>query len=105
MEDAPKPKPDDPTDTDVTPPTLEDFRKFLEESGAHDPNTFADACMDKVTVFQATQEMLTWEDKKLVFDREPVVGKWYFWTETWADALGPVDSEVMARKALEDYEP
>lgn len=30
-------------------------------------------------------------------------GKWYFWTETWADSIGPFDTETEARKALDKY--
>jgi hypothetical protein len=28
---------------------------------------------------------------------------WYFWTETWADSIGPFDSELQAREQLEIY--
>jgi len=30
-------------------------------------------------------------------------GKWFFWDETWADRLGPYDSEKTARKKLKEY--
>lgn len=28
---------------------------------------------------------------------------WYFWTETWADRVGPYDTIEEARAALKDY--
>lgn len=28
---------------------------------------------------------------------------WWFWDETWADRLGPFDSEKQARDKLKDY--
>jgi hypothetical protein len=31
------------------------------------------------------------------------VGKWWFWDETWADRLGPFDTELQARERLEEY--
>ncbi len=30
-------------------------------------------------------------------------GKWYFWGETWADELGPYDTEADAKVACEEY--
>lgn len=30
-------------------------------------------------------------------------GKWWFWSETWADRLGPFDSEEECRRAVIDY--
>lgn len=29
--------------------------------------------------------------------------KWWFWDETWADRLGPYESEGIAREALDQY--
>lgn len=29
--------------------------------------------------------------------------KWYFWDETWADRVGPYDTEEDARIALKEY--
>ena len=34
---------------------------------------------------------------------EYVVGKWYFWDETWAGAYGPFDTEAIARESLDQY--
>jgi len=34
---------------------------------------------------------------------EPADQKWYFWDETWADRLGPYDTEVEARAKLVQY--
>lgn len=30
-------------------------------------------------------------------------GKWFFWTETWGEEIGPYDTERQARDALEVY--
>jgi hypothetical protein len=30
-------------------------------------------------------------------------GKWYFWIETWADRIGPFDSEKKAERELKKY--
>lgn len=30
-------------------------------------------------------------------------GKWYFWIETWADFVGPYDTELEALEALREY--
>lgn len=30
-------------------------------------------------------------------------GKWYFWTETWADSYGPYDTEEEANAACDRY--
>jgi hypothetical protein len=34
---------------------------------------------------------------------EEIDGKWYFWTETWADQRGPYENAVEANKALLEY--
>lgn len=34
---------------------------------------------------------------------EEIDGKWYFWTETWADTYGPYENVVEANKALIEY--
>ena len=31
------------------------------------------------------------------------LGKWYFWTETWSDFVGPFEDEEACRYALSDY--
>lgn len=30
-------------------------------------------------------------------------GKWYFWTETWAEALGPYETELQAWEGATKY--
>lgn len=55
-------------------------------------------------VFQITAEQ---ERRDLVdngFDTpELVVGKWYFWLETWVEIMGPFDTELFAREGLDKY--
>jgi hypothetical protein len=30
-------------------------------------------------------------------------GKWWFWDETWANKMGPFDTETEAREAIQQY--
>ena len=34
---------------------------------------------------------------------EEIDGKWYFWTETWADTYGPYENAVEAKRAMAEY--
>ncbi len=34
---------------------------------------------------------------------EEIDGKWYFWTETWADQRGPYENAVEAYAAMVEY--
>lgn len=43
---------------------------------------------------------------KATTTRDPVhyhAGAWWFYDETWDDAIGPYDQEFLARAALEEY--
>jgi hypothetical protein len=40
------------------------------------------------------------ESSNPVFEKD---GLWYFWDETWSDALGPYQSEFAARMACKEY--
>jgi hypothetical protein len=51
-------------------------------------------------IFMASQGEL---DSLTEYGEPLIASKWYFWDETWVDAIGPYDSEEQARTALKEY--
>lgn len=58
---------------------------------------------DPVFQIQTEQERKDLADEGLGIQTHLVVGRWYFWVETWHDILGPFDTEEIARAKLKRY--
>jgi hypothetical protein len=53
-------------------------------------------------VFLSDQQFVD-EFKDLKDGVEHVLGRWYFWDETWSGVCGPYDTEDKTRETLEIY--
>jgi hypothetical protein len=57
------------------------------------------------SIFQYTRERFPedYTDSDLAGLPAEPDDKWYFWTETWADVIGPYDTEISAKEACAEY--